>query len=81
MYVCMYVCIYIYTYIYVYIYKYIYAIYIYINIYIYVYVIYMYKKTKTGNSVFDNKKILKVKKFIACLHYFLKIHYTSDLIT
>ena len=79
----MYVCIYIYTYIYVYIYKYIYAIYIYIyiNTYIYVYVIYMYKKTKKGNSVFDNKKILKVKKFIACLRYFLKIHYTSDLIT
>ena len=71
----------IYIHIYMCIYINIYMQYIYINTYIYVYVIYMYKKTKTGNSVFDNKKILKVKKFIACLRYFLKIHYTSDLIT
>ena len=81
MYVCMYVSIYIHIYMCIYINIYMQYIYIYINTYIYVYVIYMYKKTKTGNSVFDNKKILKVKKFIACLRYFLKIHYTSDLIT
>ena len=77
----MYVSIYIHIYMCIYINIYMQYIYIYINKYIYVYVIYMYKKTKTGNSVFDNKKILKVKKFIACLRYFLKIHYTSDLIT
>ena len=77
----MYVSIYIHIYMCIYINIYMQYIYIYINTYIYVYVIYMYKKTKTGNSVFDNKKILKVKKFIACLRYFLKIHYTSDLIT
>ena len=77
----MYVSIYIHIYMCIYINIYMQYIYIYINTYIYVYVIYMYKKTKKGNSVFDNKKILKVKKFIACLRYFLKIHYTSDLIT
>ena len=77
----MYVSIYIHIYMCIYINIYMQYIYIYINTYIYVYVIYMYKKTKTGNSVFDNKKILKVKKFIACLRYFLKIPYTSDLIT
>ena len=32
------------------------------NIYIYVYIIYMYKKTKTGNNVFDNKKNFKGKE-------------------